>query len=268
MKKYLPRVNVGGLFFDNLKMDEALLKMEEKISNYKEEYKTNFILIANQDILNQIKKYQSLYIDILNRSFLTVADGYSIVYASKFLKTPLKERVAGPDLMFNFIKISNIKGYKNFFLGAKEGVADTMAQKFLKRFPNIQIEGIYSPPFCEKFSEHENNKIIEMVNNSKTDILWVSFGCPKQEIWIIENLDRLKVPLVVGVGAAFDFHSQNIKRAPKIVQNMRIEWLYRILKEPKRLWKRYFNGGIEFTKLILRQKRENNKTKYNRAEKI
>ena len=99
-------------------------------------------------------------------------------------------------------------------------------------------------------------KIIKIVNDSKSDLLWVSFGCPKQEIWIIENRDKIKIPVIIGVGAAFDFHSGNVKRAPKIIQNMRLEWFYRILQEPKRLWKRYFHGWIDFFKLIIRQKKQ------------
>ncbi|HOV13044.1 MAG TPA: WecB/TagA/CpsF family glycosyltransferase [Spirochaetota bacterium] len=251
----MDRVNVGGLMFHNLDMEECLFEIQKKIKDFKENTQSEFILVANQDILNQITKISSLKIDELNRSFLVIPDGYSIIYAAKYLKTPLKERVTGPDLMFKFMEISNEKGYKNYFLGAKEGVASLMAENFLKKFSNLKISGIYSPPFCDKFTNDENNKIINMINESESDVLWVSFGCPKQEIWILENLNKLRVPVIAGVGAAFDFHSGNVKRAPKFIQKLRLEWFYRILQEPKRLWKRYFFGGIDFFKLITHQKK-------------
>ncbi len=155
--------------------------------------------------------------------------------------------------MEKFIEVSSKKGYKNFFLGAKEGVAQKMVEKFLEKYPGLIVSEIYSPPF-KKLSDEDNKKIIEMINISKSDILWVSFGCPKQEKWILENKDRIDVPISAGIGAAFDFLSGNIKRAPKIFQKLRLEWFYRILKEPSRLWRRYFFGGFIFLKIIIKQK--------------
>jgi N-acetylglucosaminyldiphosphoundecaprenol N-acetyl-beta-D-mannosaminyltransferase len=186
-------------------------------------------------------------------SFLIIPDGNSIVYAAKFLGTPLKERVAGPDLMEKFIEIAAYKGYKNFFLGAKEGVAKNMSEIFLKKYPKLKISGIYSPPFGD-FLKRENEKIINMVNKSKSDILWVSFGCPKQEKWILDFKEKLNVPISVGIGAAFDFLSDRIKRAPKVMQKLKFEWFYRFLQEPLRLWDRYFIGGFRFIRIILKQK--------------
>ncbi len=259
----IERIDVGGLLFHKVDMKETIEKIEIKIKQYSKNSPADFVLVANQDILNQIGRIKELNIDKLNESFLIIPDGYSIIYAAKFLKTPLKERVAGPDLMLEFIKLSEKKGYKNFFLGAKEGVAEKMSERFLTEFRDLSITGAYSPPFCSKFSEDENKKIIDTVNQSNSDVLWVSFGCPKQEMWIIENRDEIRVPVVIGVGAAFDFHSGNVKRAPKFIQNMRLEWFYRILQEPGRLWKRYFVGGLDFIKLIRRQKKRQKNTSKN-----
>jgi len=247
------KVNVGGILFDNIAMNDAILKMEDKINKYKGKG-SSLLLVANQDIINKVRDLDNLSIDSLNRSFLIVPDGYSIVYASKYLGCPLKERIAGPDLMYNFMKISNDKSYSHFFLGAEEGVAERMLLNFKKEFPDIKIAGYYSPPFGD-FTVSENDKMLKMINDAKPDVLWVSFGCPKQEKWIIDNLDALNVPISAGVGAAFNFHSGKIKRAPKIVQKMRLEWFYRFLQEPGRLWKRYFIGGINFAKIILKQKK-------------
>ena len=128
-----------------------------------------------------------------------------------------------------------------------------MSEILLKKYPKLKISGIYSPPFG-KFSEQENKKIIGMINKSKTDVLWVSFGCPKQEKWILENKEKLNVSISAGIGAAFDFLSGRVKRAPKIIQRLKLEWFYRFLHEPYRLFERYFIGGFKFAKIIIKQK--------------
>lgn len=247
------KINIGGLFFDNFDLNEVIYLMEKRIREYKENH-TLLVCAANQDIINKSQFPGKLSSKLINEgSLLIIPDGYSIVFASKFLGTPLKERVAGPDLMEKFIEVSSKKGYKNFFLGAKEGVAQKMKENFLKKYPNLNVSGVYSPPF-EEFSDNDNKKIIEMVNESKSDVLWVSFGCPKQEKWILENKDKINIPISAGIGAAFDFLSGNIKRAPKIMQKLRLEWFYRLFKEPFRLWERYFFGGFKFMKIIIKQK--------------
>lgn len=253
----MEKINVGGILFDNVSMNEAVVKMENRIKN-PDSKETSLLCVANQDIINRIKENIGISLEQINKAFLIVPDGYSIVYASKYLGNSLKQRVTGPDLMLEFLKITEQKGYKNFFLGAREGVAQKMADMLLEKHPDIQICGIYSPPFGD-FTSEENNKIITMVNEAATDVLWVSFGCPKQEKWIIENHHKINAPICAGVGAAFDFHSNNIKRAPIVFQKLRLEWFYRFLQEPRRLWKRYFIGGIKFIKTISRQKKTTGK---------
>lgn len=251
--KYLNKVNVGGLLFDNVDIDEAVKLIEKRIKNYKNKG-TSLLCAANQDIINRIRNSGDFNSQKINSgSFLIIPDGYSIVYASKFIGTPLKSRVAGPDLMEKFIEKASEKGYKNFFLGAKKGVSKKMSDILLKKYPGLKICGIYSPPFGE-FTVRENEKIISLVNKSKADVLWVSLGCPKQEKWILENKERLNVPVSAGIGAAFDFLSGNIRRAPKIIQRLRLEWFFRFLQEPSRLWERYFIGGFMFMRTILKQK--------------
>lgn len=250
------RIDVGGLLFDNVNMAEALERVELKITQpdlFNEE--SSLLMAANQDIFNHIGKYKNLSTERLNRSFLIIPDGYSIVVGAKYLGTSLKERVAGPDLMKEFMAISQHKGYKNFFLGAAEGVAAKMADNFLSKYPALKISGIYSPPFGD-FSDEEKAKIKNMINESESDVLWVSFGCPKQEWWILENEAELNVPVIAGIGAAFDFHSGNKKRAPLFMQKLRLEWLYRLFQEPGRLWKRYLGGAKTYLKVLRSQKRK------------
>jgi N-acetylglucosaminyldiphosphoundecaprenol N-acetyl-beta-D-mannosaminyltransferase len=252
------RINVCDILFDNVNMNEALYMMEERIQ-YQEKDSTSLLLVANQDIINRVNKQKVIPFEKLNKAFLIIPDGNSIVLASKYLKTPLKERVAGPDLMEEFMGLSNVKGYSNFFIGGKDGVAEKMANKFKQEYPNLKVSGIYSPPFCDRFSDEENTKMIKMINDSGADVIWVSFGCPKQERWIIENCDKIKSPVVAGIGAAFDFHSGSLKRAPFWIRKIKMEWFYRFLQEPARLFQRYFAGGISFVKAVMRQKRNKNK---------
>jgi N-acetylglucosaminyldiphosphoundecaprenol N-acetyl-beta-D-mannosaminyltransferase len=259
----LNKVNVGGILFDNVNMNEAVNIMENKIIQYSLDKHNNnsLLLVANQDILNKIDKLDGLTLGNLNKSFLIVPDGNSIIIASRILKTPLKERVAGPDLMDEFLKNTQLKNYTHFFLGSKDEVLIKLKENLLLKYPELKIIGSYSPPICKSFSDEENNKIINMINNVKPDVVWVSFGCPKQESWIIKNYLSINVPILAGIGAAFDFHSGNLKRAPKWMRALKIEWFYRLIQEPKRLWKRYFLGGINFIKIILKQKKEMKKGK-------
>lgn len=245
------RINIGGLLFDNVSMKEAIGMTLDKIRNFE---KPEFALVANQDIINKKKGIPFFSDERLNRSYLTFADGYSIVVASKILKTPIKERIAGPDFMMRFIEETQDMDISHFFLGSSENVLEKMIANFKSKFSGIKIAGYYSPPFCREFSEDENSKIINLINNSKCAILWVSFGCPKQEAWIVSNIDKLRIPVSIGVGAAFDFHSGLVKRAPLFMQNMKLEWLYRFFQDPKRLWSRYFGGGWKFAIAILKQK--------------
>lgn len=248
------RINVGGLFFDNVDMHEALARVQEKIEHPELFVKESSLLMAaNQDIFNHVGKYRNVSLERLNRAFLIIPDGYSIVLGAKYLGSPLKERVPGPDLMSEFMAVSVQKGYRNFFLGAAEGVAAKMAENFLAKYPALQISGVYSPPFGD-FSEEEKSKIKNMINKSNSDVLWVSFGCPKQEWWILENEAELNVPVIAGVGAAFDFHSGNKRRAPLFLQRFKLEWLYRLFQEPRRLWKRYFVGAKTYLQLLRKQK--------------
>jgi N-acetylglucosaminyldiphosphoundecaprenol N-acetyl-beta-D-mannosaminyltransferase len=249
------RVDICGIKFDNVTIDEAVGIIEKKISGKLPlEGCTSQLLVANQDIINRIKKDKSIPVENLNRSFLIIPDGVSIIMAAKMLGTPLKERVAGPDVMEKFMEVSNSKGYRNFFFGSKDCVVKGMSDNFKKKYKNLVITGVYSPPFTKKFSDGQNNDIIEKLNSSKSDIIWVSLGCPKQEKWILDNLESLDAPVLAGIGAAFDFHSGNLKRAPLWIRKIRMEWFYRFLQEPFRLWQRYFLGGLLFFSKVLMHK--------------
>lgn len=192
--------------------------------------------------------------NIYNSADLVTADGVPLVWASRFLGSSIKGRVTGLDLLPEFSKISAKKGYRFFFLGAAEGVATKLANHLKSVNPGLTVAGIYSPPFADQFSDSENDKMITMINHSKADILWVSLTAPKQDYWIAEHFDRLNVSVAIGVGAAFDVVAGNIKRSPKWMQKAGLEWLFRLIQEPRRLSKRYLVEAPQFIPLVIKQK--------------
>ena len=166
-------------------------------------------------------------------------DGQPLVWLSKLLGFKESERVAGPDLMQELCRLSPEKGYRHFFYGGAEGIPERLKTMFEETYPGIKIVGTFSPPF-RPLTREEDENVVKLINDSKPDFLWVGLGAPKQEQWIADHLDRIQAPVQVGVGAAFDFFTGNVLRAPVWMQRAGLEWLFRLLKEPRRLWKRYF----------------------------
>lgn len=205
----------------------------------------NCVLWANKD-----EKLRQIY----NSADLTTADGVPLLWASRLLGSPIRGRVTGLDLLPEFSKISAKKGFRFFFLGAADGVAVKLANHLKSINPGLKIAGTYSPPFAERFSDEENEKMITLINQSNADVLWVSLTAPKQDFWIAEHFGRLDVSIAIGVGAAFDVVAGNIKRSPEWMQNAGLEWFYRLLKEPGRLSKRYLVEAPQFIPLLIKQK--------------
>jgi len=191
--------------------------------------------------------------EIYNSADIVTADGVPVVWASKLLKTPIRGRVTGLDLLPKFAEKASKKGYKFFLMGASEGVAEKLTEVLETRFPGLEIAGTYSPPFAETFTEEENEKMINMINQSGADVLWVSLTSPKQDYWIAEHFEQLDVSVAAGVGAAFDVVAGNITRAPLWMQKSGLEWLFRLINEPGRLSKRYLIEAPLFIPLILKQ---------------
>jgi N-acetylglucosaminyldiphosphoundecaprenol N-acetyl-beta-D-mannosaminyltransferase len=205
----------------------------------------NCILWAHKD-----ERLRQIY----NSADLTTADGVPLIWASKLLGSPIRGRVTGLDLLPEFSNKAADKGFRFFFLGAAEGVAIKLANHLKEINPGLNITGTYSPPFADRFTDEENEKMIAMINQSNADMLWVSLTAPKQDFWIAEHFDRLNVSIAIGVGAAFDVVAGNIKRSPKWMQNAGLEWFYRLIQEPRRLSKRYLVEAPQFIPLLLKQK--------------
>jgi N-acetylglucosaminyldiphosphoundecaprenol N-acetyl-beta-D-mannosaminyltransferase len=199
-----------------------------------------------------LSKNNKEFATICNNADLVLPDGLPIVWASKLLRPRLPQRIAGPDFMGEFCGICAQNGYSMFLLGGRSDYLNSLVENLKKAHPRIQISGAYSPPFGE-WDENENRKIIKMINDSHADVLWVGVSTPKQDYWIYENKNQLKTKVAIGVGAAFDFHSGRVKRAPIWMQKNGLEWLFRLLQEPRRMWKKYLVTNLLFISLIAKE---------------
>lgn len=188
--------------------------------------------------------------EILNATDLVVPDGTPLVWMGRRQGHDLPRRVYGPDLVLAFCEETQARGYRHFFYGGEPGVADRLADSLKRRFPAMQVAGTYSPPF-RPLTEEEDNEIVAMISRAAPDVVWVGLGAPKQERWMHEHRSKLNVPVVVGVGAAFDMISGRRRQAPRWMREHGLEWLFRLFQEPRRLWRRYLIYGTEFVACIV-----------------
>jgi N-acetylglucosaminyldiphosphoundecaprenol N-acetyl-beta-D-mannosaminyltransferase len=176
---------------------------------------------------------------------LVVPDGMPLIWAGRRHGFQLRRRVYGPDLFLEFCQNTAARGYRHFLFGGHPGVPEAVAARLTRSCPGIQIAGTCSPPFREH-TRAEHNEMIAQINNSGADILWVALGCPKQELWMYENRDRLNVPVIAGVGQAFDLYAGRVRQAPRWARDNGLEWAFRLLSSPRRLWRRYLVYNTQF----------------------
>jgi N-acetylglucosaminyldiphosphoundecaprenol N-acetyl-beta-D-mannosaminyltransferase len=180
---------------------------------------------------------------INERAAFLVADGKPLVWASYLLGTPLPERVAGSDLIFDLCELSAREGFRVFFLGASPGVAEKAAARLGERYPGLIVAGVECPPFREPSCE-EHQALLARVRAVSPDILFLAYGQPKGELWLAENLEALGIPVSVQIGASLDFASGRVRRAPRLLQRTGMEWAYRLFLEPRRLFGRYSRNAL------------------------
>ena len=193
-----------------------------------------------------IESLRSSYIrKIHNRSFLTIPDGMPLVWLGRLKGYKGIKRCYGPDVMLYVMEESGKEGITHYFYGGAEGVAGELKEVMEKRFPGVKIVGTFTPPF-RPLSEKEEKDFILDVKRKKPDIIWVGLSTPKQEVFMYEYLPRLDTKIMIGVGAAFDFHTGRVRQAPRWIQRIGMEWFFRILMEPRRLWKRYAKNNPIF----------------------
>ena len=200
----------------------------------------------------------SLFAEALMKGDVLIPDGASIVMACKWLKAKSQpeERIAGWDLFVYEMEKLNARGGKCFFMGSSEKVLALIREKAAKVYPNIKVE-TYSPPYKPEFTEEDNRAIIDAINKANPDLLWIGMTAPKQEKWAYTHWKELEINCHCGtIGAVFDFFAGTVERAPLLWQEHSLEWLYRLLKEPKRMWRRYIIGNTLFLLNIAKEKKE------------
>lgn len=240
------KINILNTSIHNLTMQETLQIVGHTIS--KEEQIHHVVVNAGKIVAMQsdLQLRQSV-----NESDLINADGQAVVWASRFLGKPLKERVAGIDLMVNLVEIAHQNRYKIFFFGAKEEIVKTVVEKYSNQYSSDIIAG-YRNGY---FKKEEEGDIAKEIAESGANILFVAISSPTKENFLYENKHLLKnVNFIMGVGGSFDVVSGKVKRAPLWMQNSGLEWFYRFTQEPKRMWKRYLVGNTKFIFLVLKEK--------------
>lgn len=197
----------------------------------------------------------SLFAEALTKGDVLIPDGASVVMACRWLKAKSQptERIAGWDLFVHEMDRLNRKGGTCFFMGSSEKVLELIRKRAAVDYPNIKVE-TYSPPYKPEFSEEDNKGIIEAINKANPDLLWIGMTAPKQEKWTYTHWKELDIHCHVGtIGAVFDFFAGTVERAPLWWQEHGLEWLYRLLKEPKRMWRRYIIGNTLFLKNVIKE---------------
>lgn len=247
----MSRIKFLNTEIDNLTMSEAIEKIDKLIISRKPSY----VVTPNVDHIVKLEKDKE-FKEVYKNADLILTDGMPLIWISKMKSTPIKEKVSGSDLFPKVCKLASKKSYKMFLLGAVEGVAVKAAQNLQERYNGLNVVGTYSPSYGFEKKEDEIEKIIKMINETKPDILAVGLGAPKQEKFIYKFKDRLNVPVSLAIGASIDFEAGNIRRAPKCMQKCGLEWLYRLCKEPRRMYKRYLIDDVKILPLLLRYRKE------------
>lgn len=245
----MSRIKFMNIELDNLTFNEALEKIDCLIH---EDIKA-YGVTPNIDHIVQVQKDMEL-LEIYRNANLVLTDGKPLLWIAKLYKNPIKEKVSGSDLFPELCKLAALKGYRIFFLGAAEGVAKKAAQRLQKKYIGLQVVGTYSPPFGFEKDKEEIQKILLMIHEANPHILIVGLGAPKQEKFIYRYREEFGVPFSIGLGASLDFEAGNVRRSPKWMSNMGLEWLYRMVQDPKRLIKRYLIDMIKIIPLIWKYK--------------
>lgn len=229
----IPRVDIIGVQISVINMAKALAVFESWIMKGEKHY----VCVTPAHSVMDCFQDHTLY-PLFNSSGMTTPDGMSMAWILKLKGYQHVERVAGSDMMREILAYSVQKKWKHYFYGGAPGIPEKLAQNFKSIYPELEIAGTYSPPF-RNLRLDEEQEILAQINDSQPDIVWVGISSPKQERWMAKHLSTLSASVLVGVGAAFDFLSGEKQRAPLWMQRIGMEWFYRFLTEPKRLWPRY-----------------------------
>lgn len=244
----IARTNVLGVGVSAINIPLAIAEIDRLIRARQ----TGYVCVSGAHGVMECQGDEALR-EIHNRAALVTPDGMPLVWLSRWHGAKFVSRVYGPDLMLAFCGHSVAQGYRHFFFGGAEGIPELLASRLEGRFPGLAVAGCYSPPFKPP-TEAEDRAIVERINAARPDVVWVGLSTPKQERWMAAHRSRLEAPVLIGVGAAFDFHAGVKPQAPRWVQRGGLEWLFRLLSEPRRLGPRYAYIVPMFVLLVLLQK--------------
>ena len=243
----MDRVNILGVPIAAINITRAVEQIEHWING---DTRT-FVTVA--DVHSVMESQADPVLKEIHRAAgMCVPDGMPTVWVGRFLGHRQMRRVYGPDLMLAVMRRSVEKGYTHFFYGGREGVPELLHDKLVARFPGLRVVGTLSPPF-RAMTEEEERKLQGLISELSPDIIWVGMSNPKQERWMAAHVGKLNAKVMIGVGAAFDFHTGRVRQAPRWLQNLGLEWFFRICAEPKRLWRRYLWVVPGFICLIVLQ---------------
>ena len=243
----IPRANILGVEVSAINMEMALSSIEAWI----ERRESHYVCFTGVHGVMESWRDEELR-RIHNAAGLVTPDGMPLVWLSRLMGFHHVERVYGPDLMLRVCERAAQKGHRQYFYGGAHGVGEKLARRLESRFSGLQVSGICSPPF-RPLSPGEDETVIKHINGAQPDIVWVGLSTPKQEHWMSAHIKRLNVPVLIGVGAAFDFHAGLKRQAPHWMQINGLEWLFRLATEPRRLWRRYLINNPHFLWLLLLQ---------------
>lgn len=236
-----PRINVVGTTIDALNLDEAV----EQIRQWLDDESTGrYVCVTDVHCIMQSYRRPEVR-SAYNSASLCVPDGMPLTWVGRALGQRTMGRVYGPDLMLRLLEIAAREGYTNFFYGGAEGVAEDLKRRTTMRLPGLKVVGTYCPPF-RPLTDEEREALISMVDALRPDFLWVALGAPKQELFMKEFHDVLRAKVMIGVGAAFDFHTGRVRQAPRWMMRAGLEWFFRLCMEPRRLAPRYVRNNPAF----------------------
>lgn len=247
----IPTVNIAGAQIHRLSLEKVVEVIGEHAASRSPT--PGYVVTPNAQHLLLLWKHER-FRGIYSRAFLCVPDGVPLLWAARFLGTPLKERVNGTDLFERLAEMSARRGLRIYLLGGRPGAAEGAAKVLMARHPLLRIVGIQCPPYGFEKDPEQLRMINLSITKASPDLLFVGLGAPKQEHWMADNLSRIGVPVALGIGGSFELVSGMIKRAPLWMQGSGLEWLFRLGCEPRRLWKRYLLGNIAFVSLVVIQR--------------
>jgi N-acetylglucosaminyldiphosphoundecaprenol N-acetyl-beta-D-mannosaminyltransferase len=231
----------------------SLVEAEEQIASWVSSRKRPPVVVVHTNAFSLVTAQEDpVYRQFLKEADLSLPDGKPLVWLLSARGHNQEERVYGPDLMLQLCARAAREGWSCYLFGGHPGTPEKVKDALLARFPSLKIVGMFSPPF-RSLTEGEDEQIVRAINSLQPDVVWVALGGPKQDMWMLQHRSRIDAAVLHGVGAAFDFLSGRVPQAPRWMRSAGLEWLFRFLVEPRRLWKRYTLKNAKFLYFVLRQ---------------